>query len=210
MNQGGAMKTLRVVTIVAVLVFTLCAPSTAAITEPVITATVADTTTMSLLIEGFNLPKGAVYMGQPGGGAKKLNVISSSSTAIEAQLLSTEPGTYIVAIATRADQIWTGHVTVGAVGPQGDQGPQGPAGISGYHINSKLLLTGIGALVTTTTSCNAGEKAVGGGWMETADETFQGFGSYPAADGSGWTIKVKHLGGGSNLTAYAVCVSVAP
>ena len=125
------MKSLRAVSAIVVLILLSSSPALAAISDPIITATVADTDTMTLLIEGFNLPKGGVYMGKVGGGAEKLKVLSYSPSAIEAQLLTTEPGTYLVAIFVYWDQFWTSSVTVGAIGPQGPKGDAGATGATG-------------------------------------------------------------------------------
>jgi hypothetical protein len=107
------MKKLRTLTTAAALFFMLSSTSTAAITEPVITSTVADTDAMTLLIEGTNLPKSVVFMGKSGGGVNRLSKISASSTHIEAQLRTDKPGTYVIALAIGAEHYWAGTVTIG-------------------------------------------------------------------------------------------------
>lgn len=107
------MKTPAAMCAAVLLLFAAVSPSPAAITEPVITYTVADTNAMTLRIEGFNLPRGAVYMGKSGGGVQKLTVTSRSSRMIEAELQSAEPGTYTVAVAAGPELVWTGTLAIG-------------------------------------------------------------------------------------------------
>lgn len=59
-----------------------------------------------------------------------------------------------------------------------------------------------------TVTCDAGQKAIGGGWADPGDwsQTYQ---SFPTADGTGWTRQVytfSNAPGTQSGTLYAVCL----
>lgn len=94
----------------------------------------------------------------------------------------------------------------GEPGVQGEPGPQGEPGVAGYEIVSVEVLMSPDSLRTAT--CPDGKFAVGGGFDPVMDGPFEFLGSYPTADGTGWTI-----GDGDFFrvdgTLYAVCLSAS-
>jgi hypothetical protein len=184
--------------VIATLIVSFPSMTRAAITQPVITATVADTEAMTLLIEGFNLPSGAVYMGKLGGGVEKLNIVSASANSIEAQLKTSIPGTYIVAIALSADQFWTGTVTIGE------------GGIKGYErvVVQDFVLPPSGSS-TGQATCLQGKVIIGGGsyTMFSAPVVVR---SYPADDVT-WEVMLQNTSGTVlSYDVYAICATTAP
>lgn len=184
--------------------------------KTVITATLADTETMTLLVEGINLPEGDVYVGRAGGGVRKLETLDSSTTSIEARLFSTEPGTYIVALVVDRDRIWTSTVTVGATGPEGPAGPRGPAGtagVSGYSYNSFTNFSSVlpGRQENVLAVCPADKKIISAGWQEVgAYGDLVSAGSYPSSDFT-WNALIKNTGSVSRTYSfYYICARVSP
>ena len=204
------MKKLSAATLCAVLLLAVITPSRAAITEPVITATIADTNTMTLLVKGFNLQRGAVYMGKSGGGVSKLQVIRQSATTIEARLPSADAGTYIVAIALSASQFWASTVTIGSVGPQGPQGPQGPPGLSGYRHETHLFNFSLApGEYFFGMECQGGEKVVSGGMYGGSSNVVLN-GSYPQTDLK-WLVHFTITGStNQSISASLICATPAP
>ena len=65
-----------------------------------------------------------------------------------------------------------------------------------------------GTAANFTVVCDAGKKAVGGGWADPTDWS-SSYQSLPTADGSGWTINIwtpKEAPGPQSGTTYAVCL----
>jgi Collagen triple helix repeat (20 copies) len=104
----------------------------------------------------------------------------------------------------------------GDVGPAGPTGPQGPTGPAGPASTAASLVTvrtapwsvDPGDLGDFTASCNAGEKAIGGGWDDPI-----GYGhswdSRPVAGGTGWGVVVTVSDAAPETqtgTVYAVCI----
>jgi hypothetical protein len=184
--------------------------------KTVITATLADTDKMTLLVEGINLPEGGVYVGRAGGGVQKLEILDSSPTSIEARLLSTEPGTYIVALVVDRERIWTSTVTVGAAGPEGPAGPRGPAGpagVSGYSYNSFANFSSVlpGRQENVLAVCPDDKKIISAGWQEIgAYGDLVSAGSYPSSDFT-WNALIKNTGSVSRAYSfYYICARVSP
>ncbi len=116
---------------------------------------------------------------------------------------------------------------VGPAGPQGLQGPQGlpgaagpmgpagPAGgLSGYEIVPNpndpnapspyhTFLAGPTNPSPYTQACSTGKKVIGGGIYSTNPSKI--IGSYPAADGSGWTVEVGQLTANLSVKILAIC-----
>lgn len=98
----------------------------------------------TVTIEGVNFGAApAVSMAVPGGGMAPLAILSSSDTAIVAELATTEPGTYQVTVTApngngnaSVVRTFSFDLTIGAVGatgPQGEVGPIGPVGPQGIQ-----------------------------------------------------------------------------
>ena len=109
----------------------------------VITRAVPDLDALILNIEGNNFQTGVrVFMGAVGFGVDELPVLFVTPTRIEAQLLSTDPGSYRLLVINPGQvqaapqlhlspNLATLVVTLGAVGPAGPTGPQGEQGPQG-------------------------------------------------------------------------------
>lgn len=98
-------------------------------------------------------------------------------------------------------------------GPKGDKGDAGAAGAAGAT-NVTTRVSTVSAPVGSsdvTASCQAGEKAVGGGASYTNDEpeiTVQQTKPAPPTDGStptGWTVRYEVTGIPHTVSALAVC-----
>jgi hypothetical protein len=97
----------------------------------------------------------------------------------------------------------------GAPGPAGAAGPQGPAGAPGHDgPRYTFRVAGASGARSVTVRCHAGELALSGGWASRAGAAVTGSGrSAPGA----WTVQATGApGGGSRLTAYAVCAKGVP
>jgi hypothetical protein len=109
----------------------------------------------------------------------------------------------------------------GPVGPQGSPGPQGPSGISGYEV----VVHGSGfqtqPAVRVIAECPAGKKLVGGG--VSTDRQFASTDQFVIEDSWPFTAEgfTPHWEAAArtqdfavdapwSLTAYAICVDVAP
>lgn len=104
----------------------------------------------------------------------------------------------------------------GLPGPKGDQGPPGPPGMSGYQIVSVTTPLSTAPDQGITAFCPAGKRAVGGGFNSFSTSPAyphpQFASSQPTPSGDGWAVKAGWQTGtiAWQLTAYAVCVYVAP
>ena len=59
---------------------------------------------------------------------------------------------------------------------------------------------------TTTASCDAGQRATGGGVQVSNPTSAFVRQSYPSSSGTGWTVTVANDGGtAATFTVYAVC-----
>jgi hypothetical protein len=108
--------------------------------------------------------------------------------------------------------------SVGAAGPAGPQGAKGPAGaqgvkgdpgqagVLGYEIHTVAATLNGPSNFSTSVSCTAGQKVVGGGISGTAAKVTLAA-SYPESD------RVWAVGGtataSTSVTVYAICVTVA-
>ena len=106
-----------------------------------------------------------------------------------------------------------GQLPAGAKGDKGDTGAAGAAGAPGVtNVTTRANTTSapVGSS-DVTASCQAGEKAVGGGPSYTNDEpeiTVQQSKPSPATDGStptGWTVRYVVTGIPHTVTALVVC-----
>ena len=107
----------------------------------------------------------------------------------------------------------TGQLPAGSKGDKGDTGAAGAAGAAGAT-NVTTRANTVSAPVGSsdvTASCQAGEKAVGGGPSYTNDEpeiTVQQSKPAPATDGStptGWTVRYVVTGIPHTVTTLVVC-----
>jgi hypothetical protein len=107
----------------------------------------------------------------------------------------------------------------GDTGKKGSAGPAGPPGMSGYEIVTASSTTDKNDRKSATAYCPAAKKAVGGG----ADHTQMSYQSaggvltihqgYPYLSGSAWQVSAQASVAPAldwRLSAYAICVSVAP
>lgn len=103
---------------------------------PSIAAAFVDTDGARLVLEGERFGSSpVVLMGAAGGALIELRVLAASESRIEAELSTTEAGTYLV-LVRKDPRRQPNHaaaigVTIGAVGPSGPEGPPGPAGPAG-------------------------------------------------------------------------------
>ena len=97
-----------------------------------------------------------------------------------------------------------------AAGPKGDKGDAGAAGATNVTTRANTQIVPA-ASTDVTASCQAGEKAVGGGASYTNDEpeiTVQQSKPAPATDGStptGWTVRFVVTGIPHTVTTLVVC-----
>jgi hypothetical protein len=100
----------------------------------VVTRTLADleATPPTLLVLGRNFgARPALWLGGPQGELQRLEVLSATATSVLAHLTATEPGTYLLVVATGRGEARR-HVSVDvAVGAAGAPGPPGPKGEPG-------------------------------------------------------------------------------
>jgi hypothetical protein len=88
---------------------------------------------------------------------------------------------------------------------------QGITTVTTRKVTQSLGPTGAFAGVDLTASCQAGERAVGGGGLINNDDnevTFQASHPSPDSNGStpdGWTVRFQITGVAHNVTTYAVC-----
>lgn len=205
------VKVLPVTVFVAVVVLASVSGAGATVTKTVITATQADTASMTLFVEGVNMPAGSIFMGRVGGGVERLEILSRSTSLIEARLLTDAAGTYLVALATPSRQkVWTSTVTIGE---EGLRGPAGPPGVSGYSYNKFADFATVepGKQENFLGICTGGKKIISGGWQETTSSgDLVSTGSYPASDFS-WMSRIKNTGTVSrSFSFYYICANVAP
>lgn len=100
--------------------------------------------------------------------------------------------------------------STGATGATGPTGPTGATGLSGYErVQGAVVNTTPLASNTATATCPAGKVVVGGGFTMGANDAFMTE-SYPSST-TVWTVKVFTSATFSayQLTAYAICVTVA-
>jgi hypothetical protein len=109
--------------------------------------------------------------------------------------------------------------TNGLPGPQGPAGPQGLTGANGanggFDPNKLNYVTGATFTLTpgtgnnTATSCPAGSKAIGGGWIVITGGVGEVWGNRSYDNGASWTIHVWNHSTTTNatVTAYAVCAA---
>lgn len=96
----------------------------------------------------------------------------------------------------------------GAPGPQGAQGPQGPQGVNViYRVLGPDVITAIGAFGTSTATCNAGDKVLGGGHFSGAAHILVGS-SYPDTDGS-WRVGLSPVDVAIGWNVMAVCMKTS-
>jgi len=110
---------------------------------------------------------------------------------------------------------------VGPVGPKGDtgatgdtgpQGPAGPSGITGWEMRTgePLFVDTSATIIEVSVSCTGSKKVLGGGFL--CQQDFRIIESGPLADGNGWVVTAKYLGGTSELDlfcqAFAICAEV--
>lgn len=118
----------------AAVLFSFCFPAVfaGAAVGPVISSATADAGSGTILINGFNFPADPkVYMGRSGKGMDRLPILSSGRTVIEASLLNTAPGTYLLAVLDQGldtTEMASISVTIAPAGLQGDPGPRGVPG----------------------------------------------------------------------------------
>ncbi|MGI8411582.1 MAG: hypothetical protein ACR2QA_03620 [Solirubrobacteraceae bacterium] len=113
----------------------------------------------------------------------------------------------------------------GSVGPTGPAGPQGPAGADGSRLQAGDIRTAYGPIVIIQpgetkdafASCAAGERLVGGGYLEpnkaaVAGQTEDVAASSPApsAPTSGWFVRATNYNStyAQSVQASAICVKV--
>lgn len=103
-----------------------------------------------------------------------------------------------------------GQLPAGAKGDKGDTGAAGAAGATNVTTRANTQIVPA-ASTDVTASCQAGEKAVGGGASYTNDEpeiTVQQSKPAPATDGStpiGWTVRFVVTGIPHSVTTLVVC-----
>ena len=62
-------------------------------------------------------------------------------------------------------------------------------------------------IVDTTTACDAGQKAVGGGFQGPDDNLITTFDSRPSTDGLSWRLRLaSYAPENANVTLVAVCL----
>ncbi len=66
---------------------------------------------------------------------------------------------------------------------------------------------GSGAIVDTTTACDQGQKAVGGGFQGPADSVITALDSRPSSDGASWRLRLaSYEFENASVTLVAVCL----
>jgi hypothetical protein len=64
-----------------------------------------------------------------------------------------------------------------------------------------------GAIVDTTTTCDAGQKAIGGGFQGPADNVITALDSRPSSDGASWRLRLASFEfDNASVTLVAVCL----
>jgi hypothetical protein len=104
-------------------------------------------------------------------------------------------------------------------GPAGPQGPQGPSGVSGYTVMTSASPTDSAESRIVTATCPAGKTVVGGGHLvlPVSAAVYRAISvptSRPAPASNAWTavgieVPLNHTATWQ-LTAYAICASLAP
>jgi hypothetical protein len=98
----------------------------------------------------------------------------------------------------------------GATGATGSTGATGATGAAGTFSTANVAVrtaTMNGTGVTGTVACNAGEKAMGGGFNLTTGGNIRAIQSAPTVTGTtpdGWSVTYSAAAAG---TVYAICVS---
>jgi hypothetical protein len=109
----------------------------------------------------------------------------------------------------------------GARGPAGPPGPAGGAGPGGAAgVAAKLTYKAVpgtvppgpppdnSAIREATATCDPGQRATGGGASVENSDLMAVDASYPAPNGSGWTVQISNDPGATrSFTVVAVCVS---
>ena len=122
-----------------------------------------DLNAQTLLATGTNLgPNPTVFMGNAAGSVDQLNVTNSGANFVIADLLTTDPGTYVVLVVNGAS-VGFADVTIGPVGPEGPPGPPGPDNPNIITEGSNTAL-GVFALFSNTTGLN--NTATGAGALQ--------------------------------------------
>jgi hypothetical protein len=96
--------------------------------------------------------------------------------------------------------------TQGPAGPAGPAGAQGPAGTFSTA-NVTVRTATLTSVTTGSVNCNAGEKALGGGWNMTSGGTIRVLEDAPVVNAGtpeGWRVRFSGTMSGS---VYAICVS---
>ncbi len=93
-----------------------------------------------------------------------------------------------------------------ADGIAGTPGPASSvASLVTYKTGTQTLEPGV--IVDTTTTCDAGQKAIGGGFQGPADNIITTFDSRPSADGLSWRLRLaSYSPENASATMYAVCL----
>jgi hypothetical protein len=104
----------------------------------------------------------------------------------------------------------------GVQGIQGAQGTQGASGANGgFDPNKILYVTGptvtvpAGDLVTITTPCPSGSKALSGGYVDINAGNGTVWASRTYDSGGSWTVQVENFNGtiDDSATGYAICAA---
>lgn len=114
---------------------------------------------------------------------------------------------------------WNVQGPAGVAGPQGPVGPAGPRGEKGdkgdtgpagpatpitiYRVQGANVQTNLGNYGTSTATCNAGDKVLGGGHVTGASDILLNL-SYPDTDNS-WKVALKPTAVNIGWYVVAVC-----
>ena len=103
----------------------------------------------------------------------------------------------------------SGQLPAGARGPQGAQGAQGPAGAAGA--TNVTVRVGPEVSAVSTASCNAGERAVGGGGVApgVAGALWDSSPTQASGTPTSWNAQAIDVttGAADTVQAYVVCAS---
>jgi len=97
----------------------------------------------------------------------------------------------------------------GPRGPRGKRGPPGPAGPATaaglVSVKSAPFSLGPNAVGDFTVSCDAGQKAIAGGYDNPVGAALA-FDTRPSPDGGSWKIFLSASSSGASGTIFAVCL----
>ena len=145
--------------LVAIFVYSLLLFTPAVPAQSLISTVQLDLNNLVLVAIGSNLgPNPSVLMGAPTGALDPLNVTNSGPSFVVADLVTTAPGTYLVAVINGAS-VGFSHVTIG---PQGEQGPPGPPGPNNPNIITEVENTALGVGALISNNGGVGNTATGG------------------------------------------------